>query len=146
MGCSNTAENQADKMDRKVDNVQDDLDAAAQAKDRDTYESERRSALDRLYGMRANIDRELVDVDERLATKDMKQDKRAEQQALKAELGSQQAEVGRMITKVENSQQGTWISVKEDTRSGSDKVEDWWKRTKDNSGNRNRSDMDNDNR
>ncbi len=132
MGCSNTAEDQADKMDRKMDNVQDDLDKAAEAETRAAYERERTDALDKLYNMRTNIDKELLDVNERLATKDLKQDKRAEQDALKAELESQQSEVGRLITRVEASDQGTWISVKEDTRKGSEKVEDWWERTKNN--------------
>lgn len=144
VGCSNTAENQADKMENKMDNVQDDLDAAAEAETRKAYESERSSALDKLYSFRENIDRELVNVNERLATKDLKADKRAEQEALKVELETQQAEVARVITSVENSQQGTWISVKEETREASDKMEDWWIRTKDNIDGSTRTDKDRD--
>jgi len=144
MGCSNTAENQADKMETKMDKVQDDLDAAAEAETRAAYERERSDALDKLYSFRDDIDRELIRVNERLVTKDMKADKRAEQEALKAELESQQAEVGRLITNVENSQQGTWISVKEETRDASNKVEDWWNRTKDNIDGMTKSDKDKD--
>jgi uncharacterized membrane-anchored protein YhcB (DUF1043 family) len=144
MGCSNTAENQADKMENKMDKVQDDLDAAAEAETRAAYERERSDALDKLYSFRDNIDRELISVNERLVTKDMKADKRAEQEALKAELEAQQAEVGRLITSVENSQQGTWISVKEETRDASNKVEDWWDRTKNNIDGMTKSDKDKD--
>jgi frataxin-like iron-binding protein CyaY len=144
MGCSNTAEDQANKMENKMDKVQDDLDAAAEAETRAAYESERGDALDKLYGFRENIDRELAAVNERLATKDMKADKRAEQEALKVELEGQQTEVGRLITSVENSQQGTWVSVKEETRNASNKVEDWWTRTKDNIDGMTRSDKDKD--
>jgi hypothetical protein len=88
--------------------------------------------LDKLYDMRNNIDQELVTVNERLATEEMKADKRAEQEALKVEIEDQQEEVGRLIANVEGSTQGTWISVKEDTRSAAEKVEDWWNRTKEN--------------
>jgi outer membrane murein-binding lipoprotein Lpp len=132
MGCSNTAADQADKMETKMDKVQDDLDAAAAAETRSAYERERADALKKLYAMRENIDHELALVTERLATKDMKADKRAEQEALKVELEDQHQEVGRIIGKVEGSTQGTWISVKEDTRSAAEKVEDWWNRTKEN--------------
>jgi outer membrane murein-binding lipoprotein Lpp len=142
MGCSNTAENQAEKMENKMDNVQDKLDDAAEAETRAKYESERADALDKLYDMRDNIDRELVKVNERLATKEMKADKRAEQEALKAELENQRTEVARVITHVESSQQGTWISVKEDTRKASEKFEDWWDRTKDNMEDATKSDKD----
>lgn len=144
MGCSNTAEDQADKMENKMDKVQDDLDAAAEAETRAAYERERSDALDKLYNFRDNIDRELINVNERLVSKDMKADKRAEHEALKAELESQQAEVGRLITSVENSQQGTWISVKEETRDASNKVENWWNRTKDNIDGMTESDKDKD--
>jgi len=143
-GCGNTAEKQADKMENKMDNVQDDLDAAAEAETRAAYERERGDALDKLYTMRDNIDRELANVNERLAAKDLKADKRAEQAALKTELEGQQTEVGRVITRVEGSQQGTWISVKEDTRKASEKIEDWWDRTKDNIDKMTRSDKDKD--
>lgn len=142
VGCSNTAENQADKMEDKMDNVQDKLNDAAEADTRAAYERERGDALDKLYNFRANIDRELANVNERLASKDMKADKRAEQQALKTELETQQTEVGRVITNVENSQQGTWITVKEETREASDKVENWWTRTKDNIDGNTNSDKD----
>ena len=132
MGCSNTAENQADKMESKMGKVQDDLNSAAEAETLAAYERERSDALDKLYDMRNNIDQELVTVNERLATEEMKADKRAEQEALKVEIEDQQEEVGRLIANVEGSTQGTWISVKEDTRSAAEKVEDWWNRTKEN--------------
>ena len=132
MGCSNTAEDQADQMEGKMDKVQDDLNEASGADDRAEYERERNDALDRLYNMRGNIDKKLLDVNEKLTTKDMDAEKRAEKDALKAELEKQQTEVARLIDKVENSAQGTWINVKEDVRSGSEKMEDWWERTKDN--------------
>ena len=130
MGCSNTAEDQANKMENKMDNVQDKLDDAAEADTRAKYESERTDALEKLYDMRGNIDRELLSVNERLATKDMDAEKRAEQEALKAELETQQTEVASVITKVENSQQGTWISVKEDSRRVTENFNNWWDRTK----------------
>lgn len=132
MGCSNTAEDQADKMENKMDQVQDELNDASEADTRAAYERERGDALDKLYSFRENIDRELVSVNERLTNKDLGADKRAKQEALKAELETQQAEVGRLITSVENSQQGTWLSVKEETREASNEVESWWNRTKDN--------------
>jgi uncharacterized membrane-anchored protein YhcB (DUF1043 family) len=142
MGCSNTAEDQAEKMENKMDNVQDELNDASEAETRAAYERERGDALDKLYGMRDNIDRELANVNERLATKDLKADKRAEQEALKAELETQQGEVARVITSVENSEQGTWVSVKEEARDASGKVEAWWNRTKDNIDEMTRSDKD----
>jgi TPP-dependent trihydroxycyclohexane-1,2-dione (THcHDO) dehydratase len=60
----------------------------------------------------------------------MDAEKRAEQEALKAELETQQTEVASVITKVENSQQGTWISVKEDSRRVTENFNNWWERTK----------------
>jgi hypothetical protein len=144
IGCSNTAEDQAEKMDNKMDNVQDELNDASTADTRAAYERERNDALTKLYSMRDNIDRQLANVNERLQTKDLKADKRAEQQALKAELESNSAEVARVIANVEGSNQGTWISVKEDTRKASEKVEDWWNRTKDNVDEMTKSDKDND--
>jgi len=144
MGCSNTAEDQAEKMENKMGNVQDELNDASEADTRAAYERERGDALDKLQGFRSNIDRELANVNERLVSKDMKADKRSEQEALKVELETQQAEVGRLITKVENSQQGNWVSVKEETREGSDQVEGWWNRTKDNVDKMTKSDKDKD--
>lgn len=142
MGCSNTAEDQADKMENKMDKVQDDLNDASEAETRAAYERERSDALDRLYNLRNNIDTELANVNERLAKGDMDAEKRGEQQALKAELETQQAEVGRVITSVENSAQGTWVSVKEEARSSAEKVEGWWERTKQNFDEMTESDKD----
>lgn len=140
--CTDTAADQADKMENKMDKVQDDLNAANEAETRAEYERDRNDVLDRLYTMRSNIDKKWADVNERLEKKDLKADKRAEQEALKAELESNKTEVARLITSVENSAQGTWIDVKEETREASDKVENWWDRTKDNVDEMTKSDKD----
>lgn len=142
--CSNTAEDQSDKMENKMDNVQEKLNEANEAETRAAYERERNDVLDKLYSMRNNIDQKWAAVNEDLQKKDLKAEKRAEKEALKAELESNKAEVATMITKVENSVQGTWIDVKEETREASEKVEGWWERTKDNIDDMTKSDQDRD--
>ena len=132
LGCSNTAEDQAEEMGKKMEEVQDELNAASEAETRAAYERERGDALNKLYSFRDNIDRELVNVNERLETKGMSVEKRAEQEALRAELETQQDEVARLISSVESSPQGAWISLKEEIREASDAVGTWWDRTKDN--------------
>lgn len=142
--CSNTAADQSDKMENKMDNVQEKLNEANEAETRAAYERERNDVLDKLYSMRNNIDQKWAAVNEDLQKKDLKAEKRAEKEALKAELESNKAEVATMITKVENSVQGTWIDVKEETREASEKVEGWWERTKDNIDDMTKSDQDRD--
>lgn len=140
--CANTAEDQADKMENSMEKVQEDLNSTNEADTRAEFERERKDVLDELYGMRTNIEKKTADVNERLLTKNLKAEKRAEQEALKAELEQNQAEVARLITSVENSAQGTWIDVKEETRNSSEKIEGWWDRTKDNVDGMTRSDKD----
>lgn len=142
--CTNTAEDQAAQMEQQMDKVQEKMNEANESDTRAAYERERQDALDKLYRMRANIDEKWADVSERLKTKELKAEKRAEQEALKAELELQKVEVGGLITKVEASMQGTWIEVKEETREASEKVEGWWERTKDNVDEKTKSDKDHD--
>lgn len=129
--CSNTAEEAQDKMENKLENVQEDLNEATEAETRKAYEADRNDVLTDLRGMRDDIERELGALNERLLSKDLKNEKRTEQEALKAELESQKEEIGYLITRVEDSDQGTWISVKEDTRSLGDKIEARWNKMKD---------------
>ena len=142
--CTNTAPDQAEKMENKMDNVQEKLNEANEAETRAAYESERNDVLEKLYTMRNNIDQKWASVNEDLQAKNLKADKRAEKEALKAELESNKVEVAALITKVENSAQGTWIDVKAETREASDKVDGWWERTKDNVDEMTKTDKDQD--
>lgn len=130
--CGNTAQDQSDKMENKMEGVQEELNEASAADTRAEFERERTDVLNELRRMRDNIDAELANTNERLAKTDLKADKRAEQEALKVELVDQKARVEGLIANVEGSQEGTWISVKEETKRTSDEVGSWWVRTKDN--------------
>ena len=131
-GCGNTAQDQSDKMENKMEDVQKDLNEVSAADTRAEFERERDEVLNTLRSMRDNIDTELANTNERLAKTDLKADKRAGQEALKVELVDQKARVEGLIANVENSQEGTWISVKEETRRIADEMGNWWTRTKDN--------------
>lgn len=130
--CGNTAQDQSDKMENKMEGVQEELDEASAADTRAEFERERNDVLNELRAMRDDIDSELNRTNERLAKTDLKADKRAEQEALKVELVDQKGRVEALIANVEGSQQGAWISVKEETKRAADEVGNWWTRTKEN--------------
>jgi uncharacterized protein (DUF3084 family) len=130
--CGNTAQDQSDKMENKMEGVQEDLNETSAADTRAEFERERNDVLSELRTMRDDIDSELARTNERLAKKDLKADKRVEQEALKVELVDQKGRVEVLIANVEGSQEGTWISVKETTKRSADEVGNWWTRTKDN--------------
>ena len=130
--CGNTAQDQSDKMENQMEDVQKDLNEVSTADTRAEFERERNDVLNDLRQMRDDIDKELSNTNERLAKTDLKAEKRASQEALKAELVDQRTRVEGLIANVEGSAQGTWISVKEETKRASDEVGNWWMRTKDN--------------
>lgn len=141
-GCGNTAQDQSEKMENKMEGVQEDLNETSAADTRADFERERNDVLNELRSMRDDIDSELARTNERLAKTDLKADKRAEHEALKVELVDQKGRVEVLIANVEGSQEGTWISVKETTRRTSDEVGNWWTRMKENVDKK--TDVDND--
>jgi len=130
--CGNTAQDQNEKMENKMEDVQDDLNETSAADTRAEFDRERNDVLNELRTMSNDIDSELARTNERLAKTDLKADKRAEQEALKVELIDQKGRMDVLISNVEGSQEGSWVSVKETTKRDAAEVGNWWTRTKEN--------------
>lgn len=140
--CSDTPAEQSDEMNAKMEDVQEKMDDAAEAPTMAAWENERNDILGDLRGMRDDIDAELGRCNERLAGTGLKPSERADEVAMQAELMSEKTAVEELIAKVEGSNEGTWVTVKEDTRKASDEMKGWWARFKDNIDKKTRSDKD----
>ncbi len=140
--CSDTPAEQSEEMNAKVDQVQDKMEDASAAPTLAAWENERNDILSDLRGMRDDIDAELGRCNERLAGKGLKPSERTDELAMQAELMREKTTVDELIARVEGSNEGTWVAVKEDTRKASEEVQGWWARFKDNIDKKTRSDKD----
>ena len=142
--CSETPAEKQDEMQNKMENVQEEMNDVKTADTRAEWENERTDVLDKLRNMRDDIDGELDRCNERLADKGLKASQRTDETAMQAELTREKARVEELIVRVEGSNEGTWMTVKEDTRKTSDEVEGWWARQKENIDKKTDADKDND--
>jgi hypothetical protein len=141
--CSNSAEEQNDKMNSKMEKVNDkiqNMDADAKA----TFEKDRQAVASDLRSLRDNIDRKLKDTNDKLAQSDLKASERTEKQQLKTELEKEQATVNDELDKVNNATASTWDEVKADADKVSTDVKTWWSGVKDDVDRKTDSDNDND--
>ena len=142
--CSDTPQEQNEEMNKKMEDVQDEMKDVQAADTPAEWQKERNDVLDKLRSMRDDIDKELARTNEKLAGKDLKPSERADETAMQAELMREKTRVTELITTVEGSEEGTWAAVKADAQKTSDEVESWWKRTKENIDKKTNADRDND--
>ena len=146
IGCSqNDPQEARETMNNKLDKVKDKMnDAGREAGTREEWVTELNDILADLRDLRDHIDNKLARHTEKLAAKDLKAADRREHERMKAEFEKEKGVVEGLITNVEGATDGTWESVKADTRKTSREVKDWWDRMKENADRKTDADNDND--
>lgn len=143
MSCSNTPAEQQDRMNEKMEDVQDKIDNM-DASARSTFEADRKAVTDELLSLQDNIDNKLKEVNDKLAKTDLKAGERTEAEAMKAELAQEKAQVSTELDKVRNATSDTWTDVKAEANKASEDVKGWWEKLKDNVDQKTDADKDND--
>lgn len=123
--CSNTPEEQRDKMNDKMEKIDQKIDEA-KADVREEWVEEKNEIAKDLRDLQANIDNKLAKTDEKLASKDLKADERAKHEAMRTELQKEKEVVSAQLASVEGSTSGSWNTVKSDARKAMDDIKAWW--------------------
>lgn len=124
--CSNTPEEQRDRMNDKMEKIDDKMDEASKATTRQEWVEEKNAVAKDLRDLQMNIDDKLAKTEEKLAGKDLKAEERTKQEALRTELRKEKEAVATQLSSVESATDATWNTVRTDARKAMDDIKAWW--------------------
>lgn len=126
IGCSNTPEEQRERMNNKMEDVQDKMEDANKADTHQEWVEDKNAVAKDLRDLQTSIDERLAKTEEKLAAKDIKADEKREQEAMRAELRKEKDIVSTQLANVEGANDSTWNTVKSDARKSMDDIKIWW--------------------